>query len=344
MKTIQASLILFSLAILFSCGDNPDKKPTIQANSNLQVEGYKVIGQSFNTEVLTTAEIRANEQVELRAPISGQVLDIHFKEGEMIKKGQALIKIDDRHWNAELMGVKAALTNAQKDYDRKTELLTVEGSSQEEVDHAFTSIEALKSQLAQLRVNIELANVSAPFSGRLGMRNFSKGAFLQQGDMITTLTESNQLKVDLTLAQHYIQSIEKGKTIWVLIAGDTIEATIYAINPVINANTRTINLRALLKQPKFKSIVPGTFAEALVTVNFIENALLVPTQAVVPSLNDQIVYTFKNGKAVKNKVQVGNRTKDKVHIIKGIAHGDTIITTGLLHIKEEMDITLQSIK
>ncbi|HRP60498.1 MAG TPA: efflux RND transporter periplasmic adaptor subunit, partial [Vicingus sp.] len=221
------------------------------------------------------------------------------------------------------------------------QLLAVEGSSQEEIDNSFSALQLLKSKVEQLQVNIDLANVSAPFSGMLGMRNFSQGAFLQQGVTITTLTETNQLKVDFTLAQQHSNSIEIGKTILVLIEKDTLEAVIYAINPVINTNSRTINVRATLSQPKQKTIIPGTYAEVLVTTNDVEDALLIPTQAVVPSINEQTVYVAKNGKAVKKVVLVGNRTKDRIHVLEGISAGDTVITTGLLQVKDGMGVSVK---
>src|SRR5690606_21777972 len=128
-----------------------------------------------------------------------------------------LIRIDDRQWKAELIGVEASLASAEKDYLRKKELLSIEGSSQEEIDQAFSTVENLKSQREQLKLNIDLANVSAPFSGQLGMRNFSNGAFLKQGDMITTLTEVKQLKVAFSLAQAYATSLDAGKKVAILI-------------------------------------------------------------------------------------------------------------------------------
>lgn len=343
MKITSIILFAFLFAMLVSCGDIASKNNSGDIKSSLAVIGYKVIPQPFNNEVKATAELIANEQIELMAPLSGQVLDIYFKEGEDVTKGDPIIHIDDRNWKAQILGVKAELEVAQKDFERKKELLKIEGSSQEEVDHAFSVVETLKSQLQQLQLNIDLANVVAPFSGKLGMRNFSKGTYLKQGEIITTLTGLNQLKVDFMLAQEHQKNISIGKQIKVIIDNDTLLASIYAINPLINLQSRTINVRAMLQQNSGTLIMPGTFAEVLVSTNFVKEALLVPTQAVVPEMNNQTVYLYKNGKAVKKIIQMGNRTADKVQVLKGIIPGDTIITTGLLQVKEEMTLQLQSI-
>jgi membrane fusion protein (multidrug efflux system) len=278
------------------------------------------------------------------APMAGQVLAIYFKEGEKVSKGTTLIRLDDRSWKAQLLGVKAELTAAEKDYARKKELLTVEGSSQEEVDNAFSKVEILKSQQQQLQVNIDLANVSAPFSGQLGMRDFSEGAFLKQGDLITTLSANNQLKVDFTIAQLHAKSIELNKSVLVLVGADTLKANIYAINPIINSQTRMLNVRALLEQKAEQKIKPGTFAEVLIATEMVDDAILIPTQAVIPAINEQTVFVYKSGKAVQKVIQMGNRNADKVLVLSGISVGDTVITTGLLNIKEGMDLTIQSIK
>jgi len=324
-----------------SCGDNNGKATPKGAKGRLSVEGYKVIPQPFNSDVTATAELMAGEQVELMAPLSGQVLDIYFKEGSKIREGSPIMHIDDRHWKAQMVGVKAALITAQKDYERKQALLEVEGSSQEDIDKAYSTVETLKSQLQQLQVNINLANVTAPFSGQLGMRNFSKGAFLRQGDIITTITSLQQLKVNFRLAQEYKNSVGPGKKVSVIVDGDTMQASVYAINPIIDQQSRTIHVRALLQQDPDNMIMPGTFAEVLVTTDFVNEALLIPTRAVVPEINDQTVYIYKNGKAVRRAIEMGNRTADMVQVLQGVVAGDTVITTGLLEVKEGMDVQVQ---
>ena len=344
MKKIVQSLIVVGLILtLSSCGNSKADQPA-QAASALQVEAYEVTAEAYNNEVLTTANLMAEEQVELKAPMAGQVLAIYFKEGQYVNKGQTLVRLDDRSWKAELLGVNAELVAAENDYSRKNDLLSIGGSSQEEIDIAFSQVEILKSKQQQLQVSINLANVTAPFSGQLGMRDFSEGAFLSQGDVITTLSANQQLKVDFTVAQSNASSIEINSVVKVIIGTDTLSAKVYAINPVINTETRMIKVRALLQQKGANKIKPGTFAEVLIATEMTENAILIPTQAVVPSINEQTVYVYKNGKAERKTVLMGNRNADKVLILKGLSVGDTVITTGLLNIKEGMDIQIQTVK
>lgn len=340
----MSAIIGFSLMLsIFSCGnDQADQSST--ETKTLTVETYTVKAQPYNSQLVTTANLMAEEQVDIMAPITGQVLDIYFKEGQIINKGQTLVRLDDRSWKAELLGVNAEFVTAEKEYKRKKELLDVGGSSQEEIDLAYAKMQSLQAKKQQLQVNINLANVEAPFTGQLGMRNFSEGAFLQQGDLITSLTANAQLKVDFSVAQVYKKSIEVNKKVIVLVDNDSLEATIYAVNPSVNQETRMITARAMLDAGKNQTILPGTYAEVILPINAIDDALLVPTQAVVPSITEQTIYVYNNGKAERRVVTLGNRTADKVHVLTGIKAGDVILTTGLLAVKDGMSISIKEPK
>lgn len=344
LKNKQKQLaLLLPFLLLISCEEAVDKSN--KANSgNLSVEAVKITAEPFNNEVKTTADLLPNEQATLMAPMAGQVLDIYFKEGASIRKGEKIIRIYDKDWQAQLVGLTPQLETAQKDLERKKALLDIGGSTQEEIDKIYASTEALKSQIQQLKLNIELANVRAPFSGVLGMRDFSEGTFLKEGQEITTLTEVKQLKVNFTLPQEYLSNVQINTEVRILIGKDTLPAKVYAVNPVINIESRTINVRALLKQPAGKSIMPGSFAEVIVSTDFVKDALLVPTQAVVPEINDQTVYVYSKGKAIRKTVILGTRTADRVRVISGISSGDTIITSGLLQVKDGMGVDLQILK
>ena len=345
LKSIKTNVLLATLLLtLVGCKETAETQSIKTQKPVLRVEGFKVHPTPFNDDVTTTADLLPNEQVTLMAPMEGQVLGVYFKEGATVSKGARIIRIYDKNWKAQLVGLNAELETVRKDVERKQALLEIGGSTQEEIDLVYARSETLKSQIQQLQLNIELANVRAPFSGVLGMRDFSEGAFLTAGQEITTLTELKQLKVDFTLPQEYISNIQKGTKVHVLVTKDTLEATVYAINPRVDVASRTINVRALLKQPANKKIMPGTFAEVLVSTHFIKDALLVPTQSVVPEINDQTVYLYKNGKAVRKTVQLGIRTADMIHIVTGIAPEDTLITSGLLQVKDGMNIDLQSVK
>ncbi|MCF8277523.1 MAG: efflux RND transporter periplasmic adaptor subunit [Flavobacteriales bacterium] len=343
MNWIAGAFVLPAIVLLASCGDSGEAKDATGPKPTMKVDGFIATPQPFNNTVAVTAALQANEQVELMAPMSGQVMDIFFNEGEKVAEGQAIIRMDDRSWKAQLLGLNAELDAATKDLDRKKALLSIEGSTQEEIDGLVSKVETLRAQIQQLQVNVDLANVKAPFAGTLGLRNFSKGAYLKEGEVITVVTQLDRLKVDFSIAQEHRNSLKVGKVVRVVVANDTLEASIYAINPLVDASSRTISVRAMLKQSGQNTVMPGTFAEVLVATEFVEDALMVPTQAIVPEINDQTVFLYKNGKVERKTVQLGGRNADMVHVASGISKGDTLITTGLLQVKVGMDVTLQSI-
>jgi membrane fusion protein (multidrug efflux system) len=287
--------------------------------------------------VFATANLLSFEEVEIKAPVTGTVLSINFQEGQFVKKGDVLLKIDDRNWKAQIKGATAQLINAKNELSRKKELIKVGGASQQDVDNAQAAVNALEAQIEQLAVYVSLANIVAPFEGRVGMRNFSLGSFLSQGQTITVLAQSNKLKVDFNISSRYIDKIQLGHIIYVVSASDTAVAAIYAINPTVSQTSRTIQIRALIDN-NYRNFIPGDFAGVIVPVKIDPNALVVPANCIVPELNAQIVYQYKKGRAVRKEIDPGMRTDKVVQVLNGIAAGDTIITTGLVQIKDMMPV------
>ena len=344
MLQMKKSIILLFLllpGILFfnSCDKNLNKNQNRNVVSSLIVDGLVINRVNLNDYVKTNANILSYEEVELKAPVSGTVLEINFKEGQMVKKGQDLIHIDDRSWKAQIKGARAQHVNAVNDLERKRELLKIGGASQEVVDNAQAALDAIDAEIEQLSVNISLANVVAPFDGRVGMRNFSLGSFLSQGQIITILAQAHKLKVDFSLSSRYLDKLKIGNKINIVSSSDTMVAVVYAINPTVSSTSRTIQVRAIIEN-NIKNFVPGDFAEVIVPINIDDQALVVPTNSIVPELNSQTIYMYKGGKAVRRVITPGIRTDKVVQILDGIAPGDTIITTGLVQIKDKMNVQI----
>lgn len=343
MKQVTCFSFVLSIGLFVQSCSSDTAQEQQGGMPTLQVDAFIVRPQFYSDLFITTANLLPTEEVEIKSNISGQVMQINFKEGQSVKKGQSLINIDDRQWQAELVGLKAELKALDKEYERKESLLKVEGSSQQELDRSVASIAGVKSKIQKLEVNIDLARIKAPFSGLVGMRNFSEGSYLSVGESITILTKLDELKVDFSLPENLYSSVEVNQSVKVIVNHDTLSATIYAITSRLDQTSRTFNVRAVLKQPT-KNILPGTYAEVLVRKDKQDDALLVPTQAVVPEINNQTIYIIKNGVAEKRNVKLGSRTATMVNIIDGISPNDTIITTGLLQIKDGSPVTILTIQ
>ncbi len=335
-------LLLLLMASLFSCNQNRNTKNSGGYGSTLLVDAVVVKPQVFKTEIKTNSNLLAFEQVEIKAPVSGTILAIYIKEGQVVKKGQPIIKIDDRSWKAELKGLKAQLLSAKADLDRKNELLPVEGASQQDIDEATAKVDELEAQIDQLNVNIDLANVEAPFDGKVGMRDFSVGTYLSQGQAIIELAQSWKLKVDFNMPGRYRNQLKQGKNVRVIYGNDTIESPIYAVSPVADKSSRMINVRALINNNSL-NFVPGDYAEVVIPLNINDSALVIPTDCVVPELNNQTVFLYKEGKAKRTEVELGSRNDTRVEILRGIRAGDTILSSGLLQVKDNSPVRINKV-
>ena len=301
-------------------------------------KGFVVLPRHFSNQMTVTANLLPFESVEVKTPVAGTVLAIHFKEGQKINRGQSLVQIDDRIWKAQIKRLEAQLLAAKEDLQRKKVLVTAEGASREELESAESSVQQLEAQIEELEVFVDLAKVPAPFSGQAGMRDFSVGAYLSQGQAITQIAQSDRLKVDFNLAGRYVSQFQAGKEITIIANGDSLIASVYAINPVVDANARTIRVRASLNNKN--NWLPGDFAVASLVLDDQDSALVIPTQLIIPELGAETVFLYKNGKAVKQTVVTGPRNHQVALIAGGLQPGDTLLATGLMQLRNGMPVKI----
>ena len=334
-------ILVATLFILVSC--NEKKVETKENNAqDFLVDAVKIVPQNFATQLKVTASILPFEQVEIKAPVSGTVLSINAKEGQFVKAGHLIVRLDDRAWLAQKKGLEAQLLSASADLKRKQELLAMEGASQQDIDQAQATVDALSAQIEELNVKIDLANVTAPFDGNLGLRYFSLGSYLNQGQVVTTLSQSWKLKIDFNFASQYQEQVKVGKKVQVISNSDTMQAVIYAINPLASNTSRTLQIRAVIENNS-KNFIPGDFAEVVVPIQVDEHAIVVPTDCIVPELNAQTVFVFHNGKVFRKTVELGARTDKMVQLLSGVNIGDTVLTTGLMRVKDNFPVKIKQV-
>lgn len=343
IRPVNPISYLFLLLMVFSCsgGDNTGGGGT----RTIEAEGFRAEPTTYSVTIRSTGELLSWEEVELRAPVAGNVLNIHFREGQQVNKGASLVQIDSRTWVAQKRGLEAQLESSAGELRRRQRLLEIEGASQEIVDQAMAAVSDLEARLEELNVRIDLAHVRAPFHGRLGMRDISPGAYLMQGDLITLLVQSDKIRVNFDIPSRYASLAKVDMPVKVIAssANDTLTATIYAVEPVISADSRSLNVRAVIDN-KENMLIPGDFAQIVFETAIDEQALMVPAEAIIPELNRQVVYLSKNGIATRREVETGTRTQNMVHIIDGIAPGDTVLVTGLMEVRDGSPARITQLK
>jgi membrane fusion protein, multidrug efflux system len=295
--------------------------------------------------VVANGTIFANEEVLIASEMAGRVTKINFKEGDKVKKGTVLVRINDDEMRAQLQRLEYQRQLFQQSEDRQRRLLAREAISQQEYDVALTQLNTSVAEIENIKAQLNKSIIRAPFDGTIGLRYVSEGSFIPVNTRIANLVNTNPAKLDISIPGRYSQSVRVGDKIRFVMEGYSkeFEATIYAVEPTIDPTTRTLQIRAITPNPS-DELMPGAFVTAELVLKQIEKAILVPTEAVVPELNGHIVYLHKNGKAEPKRVEIGTRNPQNIEIREGLQPGDTIITTGILQMRPGIDVRIESIK
>lgn len=319
--------------------DKSGKKPP------MTVSVMKVEPQDFSNSISLSGSIDANEQIEIRSEVSGIVESISFTEGSQVSKGQVLLKVNDIELRAQLAQAKTKEGLSSENERRAKLLLQKEAISQEEYDIASADFRTMKAQTQLIQAQIGKTAIRAPFSGKIGLRNISPGTYVTPTTLIANLVSTNQLKITFSIPEKYASQISNGSEINFTVPNvtDKFKAKIYALEPAIEMATRTMKIRALTENSSGK-LLPGTFATIELSLGTIKNAILIPTEVVVPVQDGKVVYIAQNGKAKEVKIEALTRTDKSIVITSGLNPGDSLITTGMMSLKNDADIKVKQKK
>jgi membrane fusion protein, multidrug efflux system len=338
---ITAALVLILIPKLGSSGEVTPAAGRPQAGGALGVSAYIVNSETLENNVFTTGTIMANEEVELRSETSGKIVQIHFDEGTTINKGQLLVKINDEELKAQLERARYRFKLLEDREYRQKILLNREAISQEDYDVSLNELNMAKSEVDLIQAQINKTEIRAPFSGRIGLKSVSEGSFVNNSNIIATLQNINPVKIDFSVPEKYSLQVQKGDKINFTVTGseERFTAEVYAIEPKIDPVTRTLRIRAIFKNDRGR-ILPGSFADVQLVLKEINNAILIPTQSVIPELRGQKVFLYKNGQAVPREIQTGIRNEATVQVIEGLSESDTVITSGILQLRPGMPVSI----
>lgn len=313
--------------------------------SSLQVNGYVIKPGEVQDKIFTTGTILANEEVELRSEVSGKVMQVTIREGQPVKEGDMLLKINDSELQAQLQRAQYRLNLATERERRQRKLLEKGGISQEDYDATLNEVNVLKSEVALIRSQIDKTELRAPFDGMVGLKYVSEGSYITPSTRVASLQDISPVKIDFSIPERYVNRVGPGDRITFTVQGTPgrFEGEIYAIEPKIESRTRTLQLRAISENPG-GLLVPGAFADLELILQTIDDALMVPAIALIPELQGQKVFLYRNGRVVQQTVQTGIRTDERVQLTSGIAAGDTVLTTGLLQVQPGMPVVLKEIQ
>ncbi len=324
-----------------------DKTKGALPGGNIQAAKVKVLiamPSDLEEVIRATGTLIADEQVDLTFEMQGKIRNIYFAEGTRVNKGQLLAKLKDDDLQAQLTKLRLQNNLLQEKANRQKILLEREAISRESYDQLITDLQSNEAEIKMVLVNIDKTEIRAPFDGIIGLRYMSEGAYVTPGMRIARLIKTKPLKIEFSVPERYADNVKAGNLLSFRIEGSTEEyrASVYAIEPLIDATTRTMTLRALFDNEK-SQLQPGRYITVQLIIREKKDALKLPTEAIIPELGSEKVFIIKKGKAIDSKVSIGLRTPEFVEVTDGIKAGDTVVVSGIMQLRSGMPVNIVAI-
>lgn len=331
--------------IIYRVGENKEIETAgvpVGGQTSLIVSAKVLEPQNFAEKLSLSGSLEANEETEIRSEVSGIVENINFKEGSKVSKGQVLIRVNDRELRAQLSKAQTAQNLASENQRRAKLLLEKQAISQEEFDMTEADFQSAKAEFQLTSAQLSKATIRAPFSGVIGLRTISEGTYVTPATPIATLVNTDKLKLTFSIPEKYSSQVKLNDTLKFTTSNSAEEykATIYAIEPQVDVETRTLKMRAIAEN-KEGELIPGTFANVFLPLASVENALFVPTESLIPVQNGKKIFIYQNGVAREVLVETGTRTDSSARVLKGLKPGDTVLTSGVMMLKDGAKIQIE---
>ncbi|MCB0554252.1 MAG: efflux RND transporter periplasmic adaptor subunit [Phaeodactylibacter sp.] len=343
---LAAAFLLYQSDILGTKKPEPPKDQGLarsapQGPPALSVEAMIARPQLLKDAISVNGSTAPDEEVSITSEVPGKVLKILFQEGTEVKRGAALVELDTEELRAERKRLAVQQTLNEKIAERLKALYDKEGVSLQEYEVAAAEVEKTKAEIALVDAQLEKRIIRAPFNGKLGLRMVSEGSYLSPGTPIVSLVKINPIKLEFDVPEKYGREVNRGTTVEFRLDGSdqVYNATVVAREPNVDPDTRTLRLKASASNPD-GSILPGAFAKVTVNLKQFGNAIMIPTQAIIPELNSQKVFVVRNGKAESVEVTTGIRQEALIQITEGLIAGDTVITSGVLQAQPGADVLI----
>ena len=311
----------------------------------IQVDGFVVQPRSVSENVEVPGSLLPFEETQIRAEVSGRVVQLNIEEGSVVSSGSLLVKLFDADLQAQLRKLEVQLKIAEKTAERQRELLSISGISQQEYDLSTLNADNLKADIEATKIDISKTEIRAPYAGKVGLRNVSLGSYLSPSDIITTLRQVNQLKLEFSVPEKYAKDIAKGYRVKFKVDGGEKEhkAIVLATESSVDQNTRTLKIKAVVSE-SHPELVPGVFAKVNLQLGKDSQALMVPSQAVIPQSRSKQVILLRKDSAVFTIVETGVRDSAYVQILSGLKSGDTVVTSGLMSVRPNAKVMVTKVK
>lgn len=360
-KTFRFTLTIIIVLVIVGMIFYPKLKPMFQSGGQkgmpggpgagagrgqqiLLASGYVIVPTKMSDPYKSNGSLLPDEEVELSFETSGKVVGIHFQEGSRVKKGELLAKINDKPLQAQLLKLHAQRKLLEEREFRQRQLLERDAISQESYDQVSTELQSLQADILLVEARIAETEMRAPFDGIVGLRMISEGAFANTQTKIVRLVKISPLKIEFSIPERYEGEVKPGFPITFVVSGSNnrYSAKVYAVEPKIDVIMRSILVRALYPNSN-EELKPGHSLDIYFELSQIDNTISIPTEAIIPEMDGEKVFVYKNGKAEQRKVEIGLRTADHIQIKEGLQFGDTLLTTAMLQLRHLLPVKLDTL-
>lgn len=308
-------------------------------------DGFVARRDTTNRSLSLSGSLLATEESDLHPEVSGKVTGIYFKEGQKVTKGKLLVKIQDSELQANLERTRQEYLLGKQKLERQAKLLKIGGVSQEEYESTQAQVNAASAGMDAIRAQIERTEIKAPFTGTIGLRSVSEGSFVTPQMRIASIQQIDSLKIDFTVPSRYAQSVATGTkfTFRTETGTEEFEGIVRAIEPKIDEGTRTVLVRgvALNKQA---NLVPGSFVNISLPLGKNIEGYMIPAEAIIPTAKGKKVFVSDHGKAAEREVVTGERYEKEILVIEGIKEGDTLLTSGLMSMRNGVNLRFRRVR
>jgi membrane fusion protein (multidrug efflux system) len=347
---LLATLAYFTMIFIGGCYAHAEDKaagsaPTATVAPGLPVDGNIVKPAVLKDQLEITGTLEPNQQVDIVSELPRKIIRINVKDGAYVQSGQLLFEMDNADLLAQLEKLHQQEKLANLNEERLRDLIQHEAVVQQDYDQAFTNLKVLQAQITELQVMLAKTRIKAPFSGQLGIIHVYPGAVVSVNTILTHIEDNGQVKVDFHVPEKYAQTIATGSLQHFTVASDNKQysAKVVAKEAGVDQNTRTLLVRAISQNPG-RNLLAGQSARMQLSLHSSADALMVSSQALIPSSQGYNVYTVKNSQVQLTPVEIGQRGAYSVEILHGLDNGDTVVTSNLLRLTPGAQVRFVTLK
>ena len=321
-------IALVLLFLILGCANN---KGGGFAPPPMPVEVATVTSGTVADRFEAVGTLEALDAITVVSQIEALVTDVPFHEGALIEKGGLIARLDDVQLKAEEARAEALRDQRKISYERVKSIVEQKAGAPQDLDDAAAGLKMAEADLAFIRAQLAKTKITAPFSGLVGARQISPGAFARIGAPITDLAKVDELRIIFYAPERYLADLKSGASVTVsapAFPGYELKGRISVVEPVVNPETRTVKILARVANPQRK-FRPGMSANVSAVLSERKNALMIPDEAIFAEGDQNLVYVIQPDSSVaRTAVTLGTRLPDAVEVLKGLSPGAQVVKAG----------------